>query len=157
MTTELNEILNYRRLSDRIATAGQPSERPLKAIALAGFEVVINLGLTDQDYSLPDEKGLVESLGLLYEHIPVLWENPTRNDFEEFLRVMERYRDRKLFIHCMVNMRVSAFMYLYRVLRENRSREEALEEMHHIWEPNETWSTFIESMMSLYGNMKHEE
>ena len=36
-------IYNYRQLSERIATSGQPTEAQLAAIAAAGYPVVVNL------------------------------------------------------------------------------------------------------------------
>jgi protein tyrosine phosphatase (PTP) superfamily phosphohydrolase (DUF442 family) len=74
----MNDIKNFVYISDRLATAGQPTEDQLREIAKAGYEVVINLGLTGTDYALPDESGLVELLGLKYVHIPVKWESPSR-------------------------------------------------------------------------------
>ncbi len=112
-------IYNYLRLTDLIATAGRPSEEELAAVARAGFEVVVNLALHDAEYSLPDERRTVESLGLSYVHIPVAWERPLRSDLERFFEVMDKLASRKLFIHCAANKRVSVFMALYRQLRQD--------------------------------------
>lgn len=38
-------ISNYRELDAKLSCSGQPSERQFEAIAEAGFEVVINLGV----------------------------------------------------------------------------------------------------------------
>jgi uncharacterized protein (TIGR01244 family) len=141
-------IYNYRRLSDRIATSGQPTEAELAAIARAGYQVVINLGLTGTDYALPDEAGLAASLGLGYVHIPVLWERPTGGDLDAFLRAMDRHRDRKVWVHCAANMRVSVFMALYRVRRLGWSIERALVDVHALWVPNATWQRFFEDMLA---------
>jgi hypothetical protein len=42
-----------------------------------------------------------------------------------------------------MNMRVSAFMFLYRVLKQNVPESEATSDLHAIWEPDEAWSRFI--------------
>jgi uncharacterized protein (TIGR01244 family) len=140
-------IYNYRRLSDRIATSGQPTEGELAAIADAGYQVVINLGLTNTDYALPDEASLAASLGLHYVHIPVLWEQPTRGDLDRFLQAMDRYRDCKVWVHCAANMRVSVFMAIYRALRLGWSYERALVDVHALWVPNETWQRFLDDLL----------
>lgn len=140
---QLERILNYRRISEKIATAGQPSEGQLLAISESGFEIVINLGLENRDYSLPDEKALVESLGLEYVHIPVEWEKPTPQDFHEFVSIVKRNKDRNLFIHCAANKRVSVFVALYRISELGRAREAALLAVQEIWEPNEIWKQFV--------------
>ena len=43
----------------------------LRAVAEAGFKVVINLAPHEDPRSLPDETSLVQSLGLTYSNIPV--------------------------------------------------------------------------------------
>lgn len=39
----IKEIYNYLSLTESIATAGQPTERQIAAIAENGYEVVINI------------------------------------------------------------------------------------------------------------------
>jgi protein tyrosine phosphatase (PTP) superfamily phosphohydrolase (DUF442 family) len=64
----LDDVKNYVAVSDRLGTAGQPSEEQLRDVADAGFEVVVNLGLPDPRYCLADEAGSVHALGLTYHH-----------------------------------------------------------------------------------------
>jgi uncharacterized protein (TIGR01244 family) len=142
----IEAIYNYRPLSEQLATAGQPTEEQLAAIARAGYEVVINLGLSGERYSLPDERGLVESLGLEYVHIPVLWEQPTRSDLEQFFEAMDAHQQRKLFVHCAANYRVSAFVALYSIIRLGRPPEEALRDVRTMRFP-EWWQQFIDEVL----------
>jgi uncharacterized protein (TIGR01244 family) len=141
---ELEAITSYLRLSENLATAGQPSEKQLEAVAEAGFDAVVNLGLLDRDYSLADERGLVESSGLDYVHIPVDFDNPTAEDLEAFLTAMAAAEGKKVFVHCALNMRVSVFAALYRILAQDEEVDEALAAIRKVWEPNETWRAFIE-------------
>jgi protein tyrosine phosphatase (PTP) superfamily phosphohydrolase (DUF442 family) len=143
----LEEIYNFVQLTTRIATSGQPSEEQYQEIGHAGFEVVINLGLTDTDYALQDEAGLVHNLGMKYVHIPVIWENPTLENLGEFMSTMEEHQGNKLFVHCAANMRVSVFMALYRILHLGWDRERAMEDVRKIWEPNERWNQFIREVL----------
>ena len=53
--TDLSTIRDLLVLSDRLATAGQPTEAELGAVAARGYEVVINLALTTSPGALPDE------------------------------------------------------------------------------------------------------
>jgi protein tyrosine phosphatase (PTP) superfamily phosphohydrolase (DUF442 family) len=145
---KLKAIYQYRRLSESIATSGQPSEAQFEDVAKAGFNVIINLGLTDSDYSLEDERSLIESLGLAYEHIPVAWDRPTRNDLERFFLTMEKYNGKRLFIHCAANMRVSVFMALFRIMKEDWPREEAMKSLQQVWLPNAIWKRFIDKSLS---------
>jgi len=43
---------------------------------------------------------------------------------------------------------VSAFVMLYRVLRQGVPVAEADATMRHIWEPNPTWQAFIEQHLA---------
>ena len=146
----LQSIRDYRRLSNRLATAGQPSEVQLVAVADAGFGVVINLALSETSYSLPDERGTVEALGLAYEHIPVIWEEPILADFERFVQTMSRHADKRVFVHCAANMRVSVFVALYRITQLDWPVERAMAAVHDIWQPNETWQRFIKQVLARF-------
>jgi protein tyrosine phosphatase (PTP) superfamily phosphohydrolase (DUF442 family) len=147
MERKLEGIYNYRKLSEGIATSGQPTEKELAAIAGAGYQVLINLGLLGTEYALPDEQRMAESLGLAYVHIPVQWEQPTRADLERFAQTMDSHRDKRIWVHCAANMRVSVFMALYRVLSLGWSLEEAMEDVRPLWMPNETWQGFMDDVL----------
>src|SRR4051812_11384957 len=116
LLASLSEIYGFRAIGERLGTAGQPAEDQFPAIRAAGFETVINLALPTSDNALAHEGSVVTSLGMSYVHIPVNFEAPTSADFRAFCRVMAVFDDRRLFIHCAANMRVSAFIFLYRVL-----------------------------------------
>jgi protein tyrosine phosphatase (PTP) superfamily phosphohydrolase (DUF442 family) len=153
MSGIVEAIYNYRRASPRLATSGQPTGVQLAAIAAAGFEVVINLALHDDPrYSLADEPGTVQGLGLDYVHIPVKFAQPTQGDFTAFAAAMQKNSDRRVWVHCAANMRVSAFLGLYRVLRENWQEQEAFRLMHGLWQPDEVWAAFIAAMLANRGS-----
>jgi protein tyrosine phosphatase (PTP) superfamily phosphohydrolase (DUF442 family) len=144
MSDSLDEIKNLRRVSTHLATSGQPSEQHFAAIAREGFEVVINLALHDDPrYSLPDEAGTVSTLGMEYVHIPVKFDSPTRDDLLLFFESMAQHRNRKIWVHCAANMRVTAFMGLYWATQQGQSLDKAFELMHSVWRPNEVWTAFI--------------
>ncbi|MFN2152529.1 MAG: protein tyrosine phosphatase family protein [Anaerolineales bacterium] len=144
MDAELRAIYNYLPLSSRIATSGQPTAQQIRAIAEAGFEVVINLALPTSDNALINEKELVETTGMRYVQIPVVWEQPTEANLASFLHAMTMYESQRVFIHCAANMRVSVFMALYRIRSLGWSRDDAMQMVYEIWKPNEIWSRFIE-------------
>ncbi|MGG6239979.1 protein tyrosine phosphatase family protein [Nodosilinea sp. AN01ver1] len=145
---ELTTIRNYLALSPTLATAGQPTAEQFEALAQADYTVVINLALSTSDHAIPNEAELVKSLGMTHFHIPVVWEAPTPTDLEIFFKVMERNRDYKTLVHCALNMRVSAFVYLYRVLRLGVEEPVARTDLHRIWQPNPTWQAFIDEMLA---------
>jgi protein tyrosine phosphatase (PTP) superfamily phosphohydrolase (DUF442 family) len=139
----IDDIKNFIAVSDRLGTAGQPSEPQLRDVADAGFEVVVNLGLLDPRYCLADEAGTVAALGLDYHHIPVDFNAPQPADLERFFQVMDAARDKKVFVHCAANYRVSSFVALYGEARLGWSPADADAHIRRIWEPNPTWVEFI--------------
>lgn len=145
--TLLSEIDNFRSIGEKHGTAGQPTENQFGAIRQAGFDAVINLALPTSDNALAAEGSIVTRLGMSYVHIAVDFKTPTSQDFQAFSRVMEAFKDRRVFVHCAANMRVSAFMYLYRVLHEGVSASEAEHDLHAIWQPDEVWSRFIRNQL----------
>ncbi|MFB2981535.1 protein tyrosine phosphatase family protein [Microseira sp. BLCC-F43] len=147
---KIEEIYNFLKLSDSVATSGQPTEAQFAAIKESGYEIVVNLALTSSSNALPNEKQIVESLGMEYVHIPVVWENPTLDDLARFFYILEANADKPIFVHCAANMRVSAFVYLYRLIREQISKEQATQDLHQIWIPNENWQNFIQQAMEHY-------
>ncbi|MEA5595148.1 protein tyrosine phosphatase family protein [Rivularia sp. UHCC 0363] len=144
----LENIYNYLKISEKIATSGQPSVEEFLHIKQAGYQVVVNLALKDSSNTLRHEKEIVETQGMEYVHIPVIWENPTKENFQEFIQVMKTNADQKVFVHCAANKRVSAFIYLYRRYIENLDDETAKKDLHKIWIPNETWQQFMQNVQN---------
>jgi protein tyrosine phosphatase (PTP) superfamily phosphohydrolase (DUF442 family) len=140
----LTGIKAYRRLSDRVATAGQPSRQEMAAVAQAGYQAVINLHVSPD---LPDEGDVVHALGMEYVHINVPWDRPERSHLERFFAAMEARRKQRLFVHCAANKRVSAFIALYRIHRLDWSKEEALSFVDVPSFPP-VWQAFIEEMLT---------
>ena len=112
---------------------------------------MINLATPTSTNALPDEAGLVAALGMTYVPIPVLWDRPTLDDLQAFFAALDTYAGRKVFVHCVLNWRVSTFMYLYRVIRLGVPHETAVWDMLSIWEPDEIWSQFIADAFEFYG------
>jgi protein tyrosine phosphatase (PTP) superfamily phosphohydrolase (DUF442 family) len=149
--TRIADIHNYRELDAKLSASGQPSERLFEAIAEAGFEVVINLGLhTDPRYALPDEARLVRSLGMEYIHIPVRFDSPAEADLLDFFAALERHARQKVLVHCAANKRATAFLGLFRVIRQGWPADAAFAPMRSVWEPDAVWSTFISAMLAKY-------
>lgn len=142
---DLREITNFVQLTDDIGTSGQPTREQFAAIAGAGFGTVVNLALPTSDNAIADEGSVVTGLGMRYVHIPVVFESPTVDDLRTFIGVMKALEGSKVWVHCVVNARVSAFLYHYlrhvRGLDEAASRSVVLDR----WEPsmNETWKSFL--------------
>ncbi len=143
----VSRIRNFRRLDDRFATGGQPTADQFRDLAALGTQAVINLALPTSTYALPEEPELVTSLGMNYVPIPVVFEAPRAEDFDRFCAELANRRGQKVFVHCALNYRVSAFVALHRV-RHGWDREAAWAEMRTIWEPDEVWARFLADQLA---------
>lgn len=138
------DAVNTFQVFDWLWSSGQLSERDIRQLAGMGVVAVMNLALPSSSNALPGEAELVARQGLTYIQIPVEWETPRVEQFAEFVGVLRVYEGQKLWVHCAKNMRVSAFLYLFRKLVLCESEEEAVFPMNKVWGPNEVWEAFIE-------------
>lgn len=87
--------------------------------------MIINLSLLDPKYCLSDEASLIKLLGLEYHHISVSFQKPTLENLHNFFSVMDATKNKKVFVHCAANKRVSCFIALYGEIKLNCSRGES--------------------------------
>jgi protein tyrosine phosphatase (PTP) superfamily phosphohydrolase (DUF442 family) len=147
---ELHQIMNFLAITPTIATAGQPTATQFATVQQAGYQVVVNLAPPTAPDALADEATIVATHSLDYVHIPVVWEAPTLADFEQFVAVMQTYSDRPIFVHCARNMRVSAFLYLYRQLFLSTPEVIARRDLQRIWQPDDRWQAFLDRVLEYY-------
>lgn len=95
--------------------------------SLLKMVISINLGM-----NVAGEKK-VENIFDFLQHIPVIWNKPTLEDFDRFTQVMQANADRPVFVHCVGNFRVSAFMYFYRRIYQNIDEEKAQKDLRKLW------------------------
>jgi protein tyrosine phosphatase (PTP) superfamily phosphohydrolase (DUF442 family) len=145
----LEEIRNFLALSDTLFTGGMPKPEHLTDAAQRGVQLVINLAPHAVPDALPDEPELVNSLGMQYINIPVVWKTPTQDGLERFMDEMDKHRDQKILVHCQANFRATAFVAMYRILRQGWTPEDAMAGMHQIWDEEEypVWKMFIEDTL----------
>jgi protein tyrosine phosphatase (PTP) superfamily phosphohydrolase (DUF442 family) len=152
MTDDLSSIQNFLQISPSLGTSGQPLLAQFALIAAAGYDAVINLALPTSWDAVADEAEIVSGLGLAHYHIPVEWEAPTRQDLLHFFALMDLLDGQKVFVHCARNMRVSVFVFLYRVLRKGQSPDACRLDMDKIWKPEGVWAEFIKDLSANFAN-----
>lgn len=150
-TPSVKDILNYKSYSPTFSSAGQPTREQLPLIKEAGYDRVIYIAFSNIGTAIPEEDQLVKALGLDYLHIPVDFNNPTIRDFNAFADAMKREPESKTLLHCQVNARATAFSFLYRVIYDGVSVEEAKRDMNTVWQPNEVWRDFIFAVLAENG------
>lgn len=151
----LQQIQAFLPLSDQVGTAGQPTVAQFKDIKAAGYESIVNLALVNSTNAISEEGEIVSQLGMEYIHIPVDWETPSLDDLTRFFEVMDQRSDIQVFVHCAKNMRVSAFMYLYRVLRQQMPTEEAQKALCQIWQPIPHWQAFMDRAIAEFASSQN--
>ena len=142
----LEDIPNFLALSENVLTGGMPNNEQLADAAQRGVDLVINLAPHGVLNALPNETNLVTSLGMKYINIPVIWTTPTKAGLDRFMDIMDENKDKKILVHCQANFRATAFMALYRILRQGWNADEAMEGMQQIWDTEDypIWKMFIE-------------
>jgi protein tyrosine phosphatase (PTP) superfamily phosphohydrolase (DUF442 family) len=148
---EVSEIDNYRQYSANFSSSGQPSAEQLRALSEAGFKRVIYLAFTDNKTAIESEDRVVKSLGMDYLHIPVDFERPTIEDFEDFAAVLNRDKSIRTLLHCQINLRASAFSFLYRVIYDGVPVSVAKSDLDAIWQPDRVWYQFVVEVMEAHG------
>lgn len=143
MDEELGQIQAFRRLSPRLATSGQPEPSGIAAIGRSGFKHLINLATFQSPGALADEAALAERAGLRYLHLPIDFETPELEQAARLFEALDETRNEPVFVHCAKNMRVSALLSAYRMVRDAVPCRVARADLHAIWQPNQVWRTFV--------------
>ena len=141
----VESIYNYHRLPFGLRTSGQPLESQFRSIKDSGIEAVLNLAPASAENALANESDVVTKNNLKYIHLPVNFKAPTDDDFRKFVEVINKFGVDSLWVHCAANMRVSAFVYRYRIEKLGHSKAVAEKDLSKIWEPFGVWKGFIKS------------
>ena len=142
----IEDLKNFLRISDKLLSSGMPTLEQISSLAEQGVQVVINLATSESKGWVPDEKELVEAQGIVYYHIPVDWDDPTADDLNRFMNIMDQHRHQKILVHCGANYRATGFIALYRVNRLGWAEGNAFKDLKEIWNPAEypIWENFID-------------
>lgn len=142
----MKDILNFHQATENIGTGGQPTPDQLSEVAAANYSVVVNVAMHDSDGAIPEEGSIVASLGMQYIHIPVPFAAPSAEHLKAFFKVMDAFETEKIFVHCAVNARVSAFVYKYLTLKKGMSSERATSPLLKKWLPvmDSHWQSILD-------------
>lgn len=81
----IEDILNYRYISERLATSGQPTVQEFSLIYRDGYRTVLNLAPPTASNAIPEEEKIVTALSMDYLNVPIAWDDPTHEDFFDFV------------------------------------------------------------------------
>lgn len=144
---------NIHQVFDWLWSSGQLSANDITTLPRLGIEVVINLAPPTSSVALPGEAELVTLGNMVYLQIPVSWERPELHQLMQFFGALETFSGCKIWLHCAMNMRASAFIYLYRRLCLGEDEELSAFPMREVWTPNPVWQQFIHDAIQHYPHI----
>lgn len=142
---------NLVAISPLLVTSGQPSAAALSRLSALGFAAVVYLAPPTVGDAVPGEADIVRRQGLEFVNIPIAFGKPTEADFDTFVATMNRFRDRKVLVHCQVNMRASTMTFLYRVIVGREAPEQAYEAVARVWSPDGPWKRLLLAQLQKAG------
>jgi protein tyrosine phosphatase (PTP) superfamily phosphohydrolase (DUF442 family) len=145
----LSDLKNYQINTPTMVSAGLPSRAHFEALKVNGVQNVVDLIPGDRS----DEAKLMKTLDLRYYNIAVEWQNPTVENYADYVIAMrESERNGGVTLtHCKLNWRGAVFTYLYRVIQLKESEKIAKKDLLETWPPNERWQAFIVEVKAKYG------
>ena len=139
---------NVVAVSPRLVTSGQPSAEALANLKASGFEAVIYLAPPTVSDAVRDEHLIVARQGLTFINIPIRFDNPTEADFETFASVLKGLGDRKVLVHCQINLRASSMVFLFRTIVLKEDPRAAYDAVSRVWVPDTAWRRLIEGQLA---------
>jgi uncharacterized protein (TIGR01244 family) len=123
---------NFVELTPRIGTGGQPAEGGLKQLAEKGYQSIINIRASDEEYDRVAEEKQALQLGLRYYVIPFAAKEPSESQALAFDALMSALKDGKVFVHCGSGNRVGSLMMIYLSLEEGMPADKAEQEARKV-------------------------
>lgn len=135
----IEQILNFKLVTPRIASSGQPEADAFHEIQQAGYQTVINLGMPDHPKAVAYEAARVEALNMRYFALPVPFDNPQTLHLKQFYQLMQSAESDKVWVHCIMNYRVSVFLYHYLQAVTGLNAQQAKGAVFTDWQANAVW------------------
>jgi protein tyrosine phosphatase (PTP) superfamily phosphohydrolase (DUF442 family) len=134
---------NPVEISPLLLTSGQPTLQALAGLGNQGFQAVIYLAPSSVTDAVKEEPDLIRSQGIEFIHIPIPFNAPTEKHVVAISEALVRLKDKKVLIHCQVNMRASTMVFLHRVVSLKEEPGQAYEAVSRVWSPEGPWRTLI--------------
>jgi uncharacterized protein (TIGR01244 family) len=135
------DIQKFLKVSDQVATGGQPTPAQFIDLAREGYRTVICLR-ESAEFDAASEKKAATSRGLVFVSIPVDKENPKPEEVDQFLATLSHPKAFPVFIHCATGNRAAAFWMIRRVVVDKWQVADAEREAKLGGLKSETMKTF---------------
>lgn len=140
----IKRLKNYVPISEKLHTCGQITGESLDVLKEEGVEAIISVN-AEEFGAIENLKRQAGGMGIDFINVPVSWDEPTLASLEDFFNAMEKYKNAEVLVHCKLNWRASAFVYLYRIIRLKEPKKEAKKALRKIWNPENypAWDAFF--------------
>ncbi len=108
-----DQVTNYRRIEDGLATANAVTPAALPQLRAAGFKTIIDLRMPSER-GLTEEAAAAERVGVRYVNVPVTPATLNAQKVYAVAEVLDQSANRPVLMHCSSGNRVGAIMELYR-------------------------------------------
>ncbi|AYO55461.1 dual specificity protein phosphatase family protein [Acinetobacter wuhouensis] len=126
--TLVNQQHNFYRISDTVFRSEQPNAEIIPELRKHDIDVVINLRSRDKD------KTVLSQQNFQLVHVPIHTWALDRDDLLTVMKTIQtaKSKNQKVLIHCYHGSdRTGASVAMYRIIFENWSTQDALNEMKH--------------------------
>lgn len=134
---------NVSVIGPNLVTSGQPTPQALAALGASGFRAVIYLAPSTVPSAVKEEPDLLARQGIEFIQIPIPFGAPDESHLEALSAALDRLRDRKVLVHCEINMRASTMVFLHRVIRRGEPPADAYDAVAAVWSPRGPWRRLI--------------
>jgi protein tyrosine phosphatase (PTP) superfamily phosphohydrolase (DUF442 family) len=141
---------NVVEISPQLVTAGQPSAEALAELGARGFGAVVYLVPPTAHDAVRDESTIVGRQGLVFVNLPIPFNEPTARDVETFFAILRGLQDRKVLVHCQVNMRASTLVFLYRAIALREDPRLAWDAVARVWSPGGPWKSLVQEQLLVH-------
>lgn len=138
-----------------IFTSGQPTAESLATLRAEGFEAVIYLAPASVSDAVKEEPAILARQGIEFIHVPIPFATPAESHFDAVSAALDRFKGKKILVHCQVNMRASTMVFLYRVLHRKEAPAAAYDSVTQVWTPQGPWKQLAQGLLDK-GGVKFE-
>lgn len=142
---------NIVPITSRLVTSGQPPASTLAQLASLGFQAVVYLAPNTVSNAVKSEPDLLKQQNVEFVHIPIPFSSPNAGHVAAVFSALQRLSDKKVLVHCEVNMRASSMVFLYRAIVLKEDPVHAYNSVTAVWSPRGPWRTLIQEQLRAAG------
>jgi len=145
------EAPNVVAIGPRLTTSGQPGAQALSRLRELGYEAVVYLAPATVPDAVREEPAILAQQGIEFVHVPIPFGAPSLEHFDAVNEALQRLRERKVLVHCQVNMRASTMVFLHRVVQLREDPASAWEDVTRVWVPHGAWKRLVTDVLARHG------